>query len=65
MSEGTHTAFNQIVQDGLLAANGMASFADVVSPEDTTKIHQYIKARAEQDRLAAAGEVELAQLTWQ
>ena len=65
MSEGTHTAFNQIVQDGLLAANGMASFADVVSPEDTTKIHQYIKARAEQDRLAAAGEVEVAQLTWQ
>jgi hypothetical protein len=28
-------------------------------------IHHYVKARAEQDRLYAAGEVELPQLTWQ
>ena len=51
MSEGTHTAFNQIVQDGLLAANGMAAFDDVLSGEDTTMIHHYVRARAEQDVL--------------
>ena len=65
MTEGTHSAFNQIVQDGLLAANGMAAFDDVVSDDDTSLIHHYVKARAEQDRLYAAGEVELPQLTWQ
>ena len=65
MSEGTHTAFNQIVMDGLLAANGMAAFDDVLSEQDTTMIHHYVKARAEQDRLAAAGEVSMGQLTWQ
>ena len=65
MSEGTHTAFNQIVQDGLLAANCMAAFDDVLSDEDTTMIHHYVRARAEQDRLQAAGEVEMGQLTWQ
>ena len=64
MSEGTHTVFNQIVQDGLLAANGMAAFDDVVSGEDTSNIHHYVRARAEQDRLAAAGEGG-GQLTWQ
>ena len=65
MSEGTHTAFNQIVMDGLLAANGMAAFDDVLSEQDTAMIHHYVKARAEQDRLAAAGEVSMGQLTWQ
>jgi quinohemoprotein ethanol dehydrogenase len=65
MSDGTHTAFNQIVQDGLLAANGMSAFDDVLSGEDTTMIHHYVRARAEQDRLAAAGEVSMGQLTWQ
>ena len=65
MSEGTHTAFNQIVMDGLLAANGMAAFDDVLSEQDTTMIHHYVKARAEQDRLAAAGEISMGQLTWQ
>lgn len=65
MSEGTHTAFNQIVQDGLLAANGMAAFDDVLSEKDTTMIYHYVRARAEQDRLQAAGEVEMGQLTWQ
>ena len=65
MSEGTHTAFNQIVMDGLLAANGMAAFDDVLSEQDTTMIHHSVKARAEQDRLAAAGEISMGQLTWQ
>ena len=31
MSAGTHDAFNLIVLEGLLASNGMASFADVLS----------------------------------
>ena len=30
MTAGTHDAFNQIVLEGLLASNGMASFSDVL-----------------------------------
>jgi quinohemoprotein ethanol dehydrogenase len=65
MSDGTHQAFNKIVLEGLLSANGMASFADTISERDSDQIHAYVRARAEQDRLFAAGEVELPQLTWQ
>jgi hypothetical protein len=43
----------------------MAAFDDVLSDEDSTMIHHYVRARAEQDRLQAAGEVEMGQLTWQ
>jgi mono/diheme cytochrome c family protein len=64
MSEGTHEIFNQIVLDGLLSARGMAGFSDTISEQDSTQIHAYVRARAEQDRLYAAGEVELPQLTW-
>ena len=40
MTAGTHDAFNQIVLEGLLANNGMASFADVLSEEEVeNKLH--------------------------
>jgi mono/diheme cytochrome c family protein len=64
MSEGSHEAFEQIVLEGLLSANGMASFSDVLNAEETQNIHDYVRARAEDDRLVAAGEKEEATLTW-
>ena len=39
MSAGTHDAFNQIVLEGLLASNGMASFSDVLSEQEVENIH--------------------------
>ena len=64
MSPGSHEAFNQIVLEGLLSANGMAGFDDVLTAEESDRIHDYVKARAEEDRLVAAGEQEEARLTW-
>lgn len=58
MSEGSHQAFQQIVQDGLLAKLGMASFADQLTPEDTTVVHQYIISRATADRAEAAAKAK-------
>ena len=45
--------FKEIVIDGVLSAGGMASFADVVTPEDAENIRQYIISRANIDREAA------------
>jgi quinohemoprotein ethanol dehydrogenase len=64
MSEGSHEAFEQIVLEGLMSANGMASFSDVLNAEETQRIHDYVRARAEDDRLVSAGEKEAATLTW-
>lgn len=58
MSEGSHQAFQQIVQDGLLAKLGMASFADQLTPEDTTVVHQYIISRATADRAETAAKAK-------
>ena len=65
MNDGVNENFNKIVLEGILANNGMSSFSDVLSEEQVTNIHQYVKARAEEDRLQAAGEVEMGRLTWQ
>ncbi|MEZ5550615.1 MAG: PQQ-dependent dehydrogenase, methanol/ethanol family [Pseudomonadales bacterium] len=64
MSEGSHEAFNQIVLEGLLARNGMASFADVMAVEDSESVHLYVRARAHEDREVALGNKEEARLTW-
>ena len=64
MSAGTHDTFNQIVLEGLLASNGMASFADVLSEEEIQNIHHYVKARAHEDREVALGNLEAPQFTW-
>jgi quinohemoprotein ethanol dehydrogenase len=64
MTESTHTIFNQIVLEGVYASNGMAAFSDVLSAEDAENLHHFIRARAEQDRLVAAGEKEVATLSW-
>src|SRR5690606_32163298 len=42
MTAATHEAFESIVHGGMLAANGMASFADVLSKEDVADLHAFI-----------------------
>jgi quinohemoprotein ethanol dehydrogenase len=64
MSPGSHQAFGQIVLEGLLARNGMASFADVLAAEDVEHIHNYVRARAHEDREVALGNKKDPVLTW-
>jgi quinohemoprotein ethanol dehydrogenase len=49
MSPQTHADFLAIVLGGKRAANGMASFSDVLSKEQAEAIHQYLIARANED----------------
>ncbi len=42
MSEATHSVFDAIVRHGSLAAGGMAGFADILSVEDVSAIHEYL-----------------------
>lgn len=51
MSPETHSLFGDIVLKGLLQEKGMASFADMLSPEDAETIHKYLIARANEDYL--------------
>ncbi len=64
MSEGSHASFNQIVLEGLFAAQGMASFDDSLAVEDVDRIHEYVRQRAHEDREVALGNQEAARLTW-
>ena len=55
MTAETHQRFQAIVRGGLLRDNGMESFADAVTAEETDLIHQYvisqtIAAREEQEK---------------
>ncbi|HEU4651029.1 MAG TPA: PQQ-dependent dehydrogenase, methanol/ethanol family, partial [Croceibacterium sp.] len=54
MTAETHGLFGRIVLDGLYREKGMASFADVLTPEDAEAIHQYLIARANEDYADAA-----------
>jgi quinohemoprotein ethanol dehydrogenase len=49
MSRETHAAFNDIVLKGVKADKGMASFADLLQPQDVEAIHAYLIARANED----------------
>ena len=49
MSADTHAHFQDIVIGGARKAQGMASFADVLSKEDADAIHAYLNARASED----------------
>jgi quinohemoprotein ethanol dehydrogenase len=53
MSSDTHKAFDEIVRGGSRAAQGMASFADVLSREQSEAIHAYIVTEAAKVRRAA------------
>ncbi len=64
MSAGSHANFEKIVLEGALAGNGMASFADSLTAKDTALIHNYVKARAHEDRELAMGNDDAGRLTW-
>jgi quinohemoprotein ethanol dehydrogenase len=64
MSSETIELFDQIVLEGLWSANGMASFGDVLTEALSADVLNYVIARAEEDRLVAAGEKEVPQMTW-
>jgi quinohemoprotein ethanol dehydrogenase len=49
MSKETHAAFKDIVLGGLRKDKGMASFADILTPDDADAIHAYLIARANED----------------
>ncbi|NKB35629.1 MAG: PQQ-binding-like beta-propeller repeat protein [Gammaproteobacteria bacterium] len=59
-----HEIFDRIVLEGILAANGMAAFNDVLKKAQVEKIQHYVKARAWEDRQVVLGIKESAQLTW-
>jgi quinohemoprotein ethanol dehydrogenase len=46
MSAQTHLEFDAIVLGGSRAEQGMASFADLLAPEDTDAIYAYIVSKA-------------------
>lgn len=49
----THATWQAIVLGGSMKANGMASFADVLSVEDAERIRQFVIWRAAEDRKEA------------
>jgi mono/diheme cytochrome c family protein len=53
MTAGRHEAFNEIVLNGILAANGMAAFADILTATDAERIRQYVISQALEDQAAA------------
>jgi quinohemoprotein ethanol dehydrogenase len=60
----TIAIWDQIVIDGLWSAKGMAGFGDVLTRDQSVDVMNYVLARAEEDRLVAAGEKEMPQMTW-
>ena len=49
MAADTHAQFDAIVLGGARKAQGMASFADVLSKDDAAAIHAYLNARISED----------------
>ena len=56
MTKETHAQFKDIVLGGLRKDKGMASFADILTPEDADAIHAYLIARANEDWGKNAGD---------
>jgi quinohemoprotein ethanol dehydrogenase len=52
MTRETHAQFNDIVLKGTRKEKGMASFADLVSPQEVAAVHAYVTARANEDYLS-------------
>lgn len=60
MQPGTHQVFQKIVREGLLLANGMPRWDDILSTQDADAIHAYLidkqrETRANELKLKAAG----------
>lgn len=49
MTPQVHAQFNEIVLGGARQAAGMASFKDILTPQEAEKIHSYLIARAQED----------------
>ena len=49
MSAAAHREFDDILLRGTRARAGMATFADLLSPQDVAAIHAYVIARAHED----------------
>jgi quinohemoprotein ethanol dehydrogenase len=49
LTRDTHAKFNDIVLKGVYQDKGMASFADLLKPDEVDAIHGYIIARANED----------------
>lgn len=64
MKPEVHAAFSQIVLDGLYADQGMAGYRDMLTEEETARIHAYVRARAHEDREVALGNQETPRITW-
>ncbi len=56
MSTETHDQYQAIIRGGLLQANGMSNFSDMVSMEDAERIRQYAISRANLDNESALAE---------
>ena len=54
MTGETHAKFDDIVLNGLYRDKGMASFADLLKPEEVAAIHAYVISRANEDWGSAA-----------
>jgi quinohemoprotein ethanol dehydrogenase len=49
MARETHAAFNDIVLKGIRTDKGMASFANLLKPDEVEAIHAYVISRANED----------------
>jgi quinohemoprotein ethanol dehydrogenase len=49
MTRETHAAFNDIVLKGTRVDKGMASFANLLKPDEVEAIHAYVISRANED----------------
>jgi quinohemoprotein ethanol dehydrogenase len=49
MTPEVRAQFKEIVIDGILKEKGMIGFADILTPEEATDIHNYLIARANED----------------
>ena len=49
MTRETHASFNDIVLKGLRVQKGMASFAGLLTSEETDAVHAYVISRAQED----------------
>jgi quinohemoprotein ethanol dehydrogenase len=58
MTEQAHARFDDVVLKGIYAERGMASFADVLTPEDSAAIHAYLIARGNEDYADAAAKAQ-------
>jgi quinohemoprotein ethanol dehydrogenase len=49
LTREAHARFNDVVLGGLYKEKGMASFADILKPDEAEAIHAYLIARANED----------------